>query len=347
VNVDEPIFLEKENEALEEVSYDESNLDIYVEEGPDGCVVLKGIPSMPGVLTYRGAAFNRPEPQVRILLTEEIISEDEAQLPNLIVTDGHKGFVTKKNAKKLSSGHVSETIERVEVGGKKTLKVKLVITDDVFFKKIQQKKVRGLSLGYRRTVDWTPVDHPVYGKIDGTYTSRQLNHLAGVENARSSGAEFTEDSEEVLSMTPEEIGALFKQMLDTFKIELLEALKPPPKQEEEPPPKKEEEEPPPKKEETSMDENDLMAYADKRAKLIRAAEILKLEVSTKDKNALVAAKLTKHWGLSLDGSEETVVANALAYISIHESITGKPLGEDVIPTPTDKKKPVKPLFKGR
>lgn len=320
------IYLENEQEALQEVSFDESNLDIYVEDGPDGCVILKGIPSMPGVLTYKGSAFNRPEPTVRILLTEEVISQDEAQLPNLIITDGHKGLITKKNAKKLASGHVSETIEKVEVSGKKALKVKLILTDDVLFQKIKNKQVRGLSLGYRRTVDWTPIDHPEFGKIDGTYTSRQLNHLAGVANSRSEGANFTEDSAEVLDMTPEEFVNIFKTALDTFKVELLEALKPPAKEEV-----------------IATDENDLISYFAKREKLLQTAATLKIEINEKDKNAVLAAKLLKHWEMSLDGSEDTLVTTALAYINIYAKVSGQ---TTVVDPPGRKDPPKRPLHKG-
>lgn len=145
---------------------------------PDGTLLVEGVAAKEGVLEYRQADGS----VIREFVSAEVLADSAVTLARSPLTLGHPPEdVTPENVDRYSVGDVDGLV-RVEANGFVHVAMAVRKRDAI-------DAVRGgtqeLSCGYRARVDYTPGEHPVYGRYDGVQLERVTNHLAIVDTARA------------------------------------------------------------------------------------------------------------------------------------------------------------------
>lgn len=144
----------------------------------EGYILAEGFAARPGVMRYSDGEAEWLE-----LVPEETLHDSESllTLAGKPLTVEHPAQpVGPDNVGELGAGDVGDEVTIADNG---YLRVKVAARRRDALEAIDTGK-QELSPGYTCDVDWTPGEHPKYGRYDAVQRNRRYNHLALVDRAR-------------------------------------------------------------------------------------------------------------------------------------------------------------------
>ncbi len=150
-------------------------------ETSQGFLKLTGFASRVGVFEYlnEDGTIRR-----ELRLPEEVFHPDSlASYEGAPFTIGHPGTVTKRNAKRVTSGFVMKAASKADDG--EHVAVEILATDSEAIDAMKSAKRRELSSGYSLDLEMVSGTHPLFGRYDAIQRNIRINHLALVERGRA------------------------------------------------------------------------------------------------------------------------------------------------------------------
>ena len=150
-------------------------------KNPDGSVWFEGRAARPGVHLYDDGNGGT----IRELVDEDTLGrpDDLATLAGAPVTLNHpRAMVTPDTYRDVAGGFVGNDIEQEAAGGFVRVKVRAARRD--LLDAIGSNRAVELSCGYEAEIDYTPGEHPTFGRYDQRQIRRVYNHLAVVPKGR-------------------------------------------------------------------------------------------------------------------------------------------------------------------
>lgn len=155
------------------------------EKTPEGYLVVPATLARVGVLEYRTDEGR----SIRVLRSEKSVFGSMDRLGLIPVTALHPRHntgeaipATSANFRAVNVGHVLGGSQRREGD---YLRAKLVIQDAATVAAIERRELREVSMGYHRTLEMTPGNHPSHGAYDAVDAEATYNHVAIVPVGRA------------------------------------------------------------------------------------------------------------------------------------------------------------------
>jgi len=160
----------------------------------EGYLVDTPVVGRTGILIYHNADGSTRRELRR---PEDVFNADSlASFSGKPITDGHRGFITASNAKKVSVGVIKG--DGIQEGD--NVLAPIIIHDGDMIDKAMNGGVRELSLGYKVDLDETPGEWNGQN-YDAVQTNIRVNHLALVPKGRAGNARLNLDRFDAASFT--------------------------------------------------------------------------------------------------------------------------------------------------